>query len=278
MSFFWWGFFAVAFGTFRWWLPIVVHFLGCTVLSPVGRSTTKLLASVSGPTVATYQFTFGRNRCYIQADLDTSHSDHDTLLATSYIAFLFRFFSICDVNHIRLISDYLLANVGDRSDSLPKYFSAHSARLHGIIMKTYSEAVQKASEQVFKGVPPGFEGYSLDAVNPEDTRVPHMSGRLGTYTLRVTSDFVPLFDMTAGPQSVELPQLVLLFYVYLVDRLHEPAAKLILDDLIRQQIASHDRWDPTSSQTMTQGAKRLLADLIRRQPSATEPVQRVITP
>ena len=236
------------------------------LLSWLGQSSTRLLASASGPTIATYKFTFGRSHCHISADLDTSRFDHDKLLVVSYIAFLFRYFSLCDANQIRPVSDYLLANLGDDPDSLPREYSAHSVSLHQTLMKTYGHAVQKAAEQVFGGVPPGFEGYSSVAVRPEDARVPHLAGRLGTYTLGVTTDFVPLFDMTTGPQSVELPQMVLLFYAYVVENLHdEPKVKSALDEFVRQQIASHSRWDPTSPATMSQGTKKLIEDVMRRE-------------
>lgn len=121
------------------------------LLSWLGRSSTRLLASASEPTVATYQFVFGRNLCHIHADLDTSHFDSDKLLVVSYIAFLFRYFSLCDVKQIRPVSDYLLANVGDKPDNLPKELSAHSVRLH----RTLNADLQPGGAEGFRAsLPP----------------------------------------------------------------------------------------------------------------------------
>jgi hypothetical protein len=238
-------------------------------LSWLSRSSTRGLASVSGPPIAKYRFVFGRERCQIQAALDTRF-DNNGLLVISYIAFLFRYFNICDSNQIEPVSEYLLANIGDGSDKLPNNFAAHSAGLHARVMATYDKAKQAAAERVFDGLPPAHQGYGSEAIPTDQTRYPNLLGSMEPYELAVTVRGVPLFDMGNGPHLVLLPQTVLLLYAFVVEHLTDPnmprahwgsTPKEWLDRLIRSQIASHSEWDPTTSATMAKGTRLLLKSL-----------------
>jgi hypothetical protein len=182
-------------------------------------------------------------------------------MVISYIAFLFRYFNVCDSNQIQLLSHFLLASIGNGSNTLPNGFHDHSVRLHGILMNTYGKSKQAAAGRVFNGNPSAHDGYCAEPIPSEETRYPNLPGTLGAYDLAVTLKGVPLFDMGNGPHLALLPQTVLLFYAYVVDNLEDAAQKEKLDELIRKQIASHSRWDPTTSATMAQGTRMLMKSL-----------------
>lgn len=240
-----------------------------SILSRFSRSTTQRLAAVSGPVIARYRFTFGRDRCQISAELNEG-CDRNTILVISYLTFLFRYFNICDRNQIEPVSSYLLENTGEAPDALPNGLSAHCQKLHALLMATYETSKRRAASEVFKGCPPGFKGYCAEPISEDQKKYSNLPGQMEPYELAVTSKGIPLFDMGNGPHLAMLPQTALLFYAYIVEHLQDAdcrranwstTPKQWLDGLIRAQIASHEQLDPTAPNTMVNGVRSLVTSL-----------------
>jgi hypothetical protein len=134
---------------------------------------------------------------------------------------------------------------------LPENRERHASEFYRAILSLYDRPRQQAAVEFFGQALPGSRTH-VEAGELRD--------RVATYTMRLSDDLKSVFDLSAGYDLFLLPQMVLVFYFYVSEKLTDESRRQMFNHFVLDALDSHARWDPRAMQTMIHGPARLLKE------------------